>query len=56
MMMFNLTYPPWPSRTENNLNIFMAGFSESNKKIMLAGEIFSPTRLIFQYIKEFFKE
>ena len=33
MVMFNLINPPWPSIMENNLKIFIAGFSESNRKL-----------------------
>ena len=33
MVMFNMIYPPWPSRTDNNLNIFMAELSDSNRKL-----------------------
>ena len=33
MVMFSLTQPPWYSRTENNLNIFISEFSYFNNKL-----------------------
>ena len=33
----------------------MAGFSYSKQEIMLSGEIFSPTRIFFQYLKALWK-
>ena len=35
MVMFSLTYPPWHSIMENNLNIFIAKLSELKKEINL---------------------
>ena len=33
MVMFSLTCKPWNSRMENNLNIFIAEFSDFNRKL-----------------------
>ena len=33
IVMFSLTYPPWYSRMENNLNIFVAELSDFNRKL-----------------------
>ena len=33
MVMFSLTYPPWFSITENKLKIFIAKFSDFNRKL-----------------------
>ena len=33
MVMFSLTYPPWNSKTNKNLNILIAELSEFNRKL-----------------------
>ena len=38
--MFSPTYPPWRSRTENNLNIFIAESSDSNRKLSSLDKIY----------------
>ena len=51
MLMFSLTYPPWHSKIENNLRVFIAELSDFNSKLYSP----NPTRLLFQYMKTFSK-
>ena len=45
MAIFSLIQPPWPSGMENNLKIFIAGFSDSSKKLCYLEKL-SPNNLL----------
>ena len=51
MVIFSMIYPPSYSITENSLKTFISVFLDYNKKIFSLEKFFSPTRLIFQYMK-----
>ena len=50
MVMFSLIQPLWRSITEKNLKIY-GRILRPQQEIILSGEIFSPTRLLSQYMK-----